>query len=660
MNNWFVKHEKLISIVIVSLFVIGIIWWSVGSYISMGNGQNATSSNQDITKENSVLVVTKDGKELDYPYWILESELNSHYENQINLYEQQYQKSIDPVFDSLNVKSTLVNQLYDLKIITYYSNQNDLNPTKEEVEKRTNEEIENYISQLKSNESNWDQLISHYGSENEIRNILKQSMSGMEIQIMFENVKDKVTNVSREDILNEVENTFEQIKQDNEEVDAQHILFSEEATANNVKDQLISGKLDFAKAAEMYSEDTSNATDAGNLGWFKHGDMVPEFESAAFDAKVGEIVGPIQTNYGYHLIRVNDKKTFETPEDVMNDETIVQEIKSRLEEEAFDKWLVDYKENENFGRVYYNDVLKYAYEFNNNTENIDVLENLKSNLHNIVFYDDGTVSIDSDTDYMALYINTSKALLNAYEDRLSKVTQYISLNDKVTDEYMNMDLDTLNAKIDEIDKKLEDNNVDNEDALIDEKIALTDAKTYKEALPKIKEMDINSIDQAKEIKTDLEKKITDLKNNREAVLEEMFYRYPSSNSVVQAYYQANPSDQNVKVAYSKIQIDLLKQYSAYLGPQILTTYFGNQIRDIVINISSVLSSKAATNTKLDAIEVGLDLTDLLQDDYMKLEYLKQLKSIDPTYYTDLDQRIKDLEDTLNSTNTSTATSTTNQ
>jgi parvulin-like peptidyl-prolyl isomerase len=619
----------------------------------MGNGGNTSGQNQEITKESSVLVVTKDGEELDYPYWVLEGELNSQYEAQIQQYEQRYQRSIDPVFDSLNVKTSLVNQLYDLKIIMYYSNNNDLNPTDEEVEERINTEIENYISQLKSDQSNWDQLIERYGSEKEIRDILQESMSGMETQVMVEKVRDNVTDVSREDILQEVENTFEDIKKENEEVNAQHILISGEATANTVKDQLISGELDFAQAAEMYSEDTSNATNAGNLGWFKHGVMVPEFETAAFDATVGEITGPVQTNYGYHLIRVNDKKTFETPEDVMNEEEIVQEIKRKLTEEAFDKWLVDYKENENFGRVYYNDVLEYAYEFNNNTENVDVLENLRSNLHDEVFYDDGTVSIDSDTDYMALYINTSKALLNTYEERLSKVTQYISLKGQINEEYLNMDLEDIDARIKEIDKELEAENVENEDVLLDEKIALSDAKTYKNALPIIDELNIDSVEEAKEMKSELEDKVDTISKNRTAVLEEMFYRYPSSDSVVQAYYQANPSDHNVKVAYSKLQIEQLQQYAGYLGAQNLGSYFGNQIRDVVINISSVLSSKAATNTKLDAVEVGLDLTDLLGDDALRLDYLKQLRDIDPNYFTDLEERIQELEDTLNSTDTTT-------
>lgn len=657
MNKWFVKHEKLISILIVSLFVVGIIWWSVGSYLSMNNSAGSNSQNQTQTKENSILVVTKDGQELDYPYWVMNSDLDNEYQNQVQRYEQYYGKSIDPVFDSLSIKTTLVDQLYDLKVILYYSDHNDLTPTKDEVSKRTDTEIDNYVTQLKSNQSNWTQLISKYGSENEIRKLLRNSMTGIETQVMVEKVKDNVTNVTREDVLNKVKDTFDDVKKKYEEVKAQHILVTDEATANKIKAQLDSGELDFAKAAELYSNDTSNATDAGNLGWFKHGDMVQAFEDAAFSAPLNEIVGPVKTQYGYHILRVQDKKVFDKPEDVLNYETIYKEIESTVKDEKFKEWLKNYKADQNFGRSYYNDVLKIAYDYNNNTENIDQLEKIRTELDGIVFYDDGTVSIDSDSDYMAIYINTTKALLNMYKSKLDNVTKYISLNDKVTDEYMNMDLDTLNSKIDEINKKLEGNNVDNENALIDEKMALTDARTYKETLPKIKEMNINSIDQAKTTKTELEKKVTELQNNREAVLEEMFYRYPSSDSVVQAYYQANPGDANVKVAYSKLQINQLKQYANYLGAQSLSSYFGQQIRDAIINISSVISSKAATNTKLDAIEVGLNLSDLLKDDSMRLEYLKQLKGIDPTYYTDIDQRIKDLEDTLNSTNTSTATST---
>jgi parvulin-like peptidyl-prolyl isomerase len=64
----------------------------------------------------------------------------------------------------------------------------------------------------------------------------------------------------------------------------------------------------FIEAAKIYSQDATN-TRGGDLGYFQHGKMLHEFDSAAFAAPVGEVVGPLRTTYGYHLIRVTDRLT---------------------------------------------------------------------------------------------------------------------------------------------------------------------------------------------------------------------------------------------------------------------------------------------------------------------------------------------------------------
>ena len=71
----------------------------------------------------------------------------------------------------------------------------------------------------------------------------------------------------------------------------------------------------------MYSEDPSNRANpqelkGGNLGWFNRGQLLPEFEVASFDAKEGDIVGPILTEYGFHVIKVNEKRAVEDNEQV--------------------------------------------------------------------------------------------------------------------------------------------------------------------------------------------------------------------------------------------------------------------------------------------------------------------------------------------------------
>ena len=65
---------------------------------------------------------------------------------------------------------------------------------------------------------------------------------------------------------------------------------------------------DFAKLADEYSEDPSVQTNHGDLGYFKRGDMDPAFEKAAFSGKPGEIIGPVKTRFGLHIIKIVDRK----------------------------------------------------------------------------------------------------------------------------------------------------------------------------------------------------------------------------------------------------------------------------------------------------------------------------------------------------------------
>lgn len=73
------------------------------------------------------------------------------------------------------------------------------------------------------------------------------------------------------------------------------------------RDSILSGGKSFAYMAETYSEDPSAKQNQGDLGYFSVFDMVYPFESAAYETPVGEVSEPIRTQFGYHLIRVNDK-----------------------------------------------------------------------------------------------------------------------------------------------------------------------------------------------------------------------------------------------------------------------------------------------------------------------------------------------------------------
>ena len=89
-------------------------------------------------------------------------------------------------------------------------------------------------------------------------------------------------------------------------VRASHILVQTEEEANDILKKLDEGS-DFAELAQEYSLCPSKR-DGGDLRYFGKGMMVKPFEDAAFDLEVGQVSAPVQTQFGWHLIKLTDKK----------------------------------------------------------------------------------------------------------------------------------------------------------------------------------------------------------------------------------------------------------------------------------------------------------------------------------------------------------------
>ena len=98
-----------------------------------------------------------------------------------------------------------------------------------------------------------------------------------------------------------------------ETANAKHILVDSEEKANDILGKINAGDVSFEDAAKEHSTCPSK-NNGGDLGTFGRGQMVPEFEEAVFNMNNGEVSGPVKTQFGYHLIKLENKNESSIPE----------------------------------------------------------------------------------------------------------------------------------------------------------------------------------------------------------------------------------------------------------------------------------------------------------------------------------------------------------
>lgn len=199
----------------------------------------------------------------------------------------------------------------------------DLEADKEKV-KVTDKEIQAEL----------DKMVEQYGGQDTFNTLLAQK--GLTEDVFKEQIEQnlKVTKILEPSIEitdDEIKTYFEDNKESldtPEQVEASHILVEDEETAKEVKKKLDEGG-DFAELAKEYSTDTQTKESGGELGYFSSGQMVEEFDKAAFAMDVDEISDPVKTDYGYHIIKVTGKQEAK--------EATLEESKDQIKETLLDQ-----------------------------------------------------------------------------------------------------------------------------------------------------------------------------------------------------------------------------------------------------------------------------------------------------------------------------------
>ena len=151
-----------------------------------------------------------------------------------------------------------------------------------------------------------------------IEKVLMQAFLSKYVQ---ENIKEENLKASY--------NNFIADETSREEIKASHILMDTESEAIDVINMLNDGD-DFAELAKNKSTGPSGPS-GGDLGWFKRGQMVPPFEKAAFSLNKNEIIQrPVQTQFGWHVIKVFDKRIPEAPSYESMKSKLIQDLERKI------------------------------------------------------------------------------------------------------------------------------------------------------------------------------------------------------------------------------------------------------------------------------------------------------------------------------------------
>ena len=205
---------------------------------------------------------------------------------------QQLEADTEGTYES-QLQAQILSQLVVSELLDQWAEDLGVEATEEDIEA----ERENLVEQLGGQEA-FDQAVSESGL----------SPEDVELQLRQRVLQNKIS----ESVAGEVEVSDADVEafyeenaatQYGESAVARHILVEDKALAEDLREQ-IDGGADFAELAAEHSTDTGSAEQGGELPQFGRGQMVPEFEEAVFSAKPGEVVGPVRSEFGFHVIEV--------------------------------------------------------------------------------------------------------------------------------------------------------------------------------------------------------------------------------------------------------------------------------------------------------------------------------------------------------------------
>jgi parvulin-like peptidyl-prolyl isomerase len=646
MREWFLKWEKVIIWIVAIVFIGGMLWWSVAEYAGMGQqSSNTTNNTYTPNRDEATVILTKDGTDLKYDYWVFSSELSTTLQ-QLMAYYKQMGMDPDELFDEPYVELNAARSLVDGKIATYYAAETGISPSSQEVEA----EIQKIVDENITTEEIKQAVIYRYGSIDGYKDIIREPVK---TQLTKDKVNAIVSQATEEQYQKYYEENIESLKTEGNKVKASHILVDTEEKANELIGKIKAQEITFTQAASENSLDDGTKDKGGELGWFGKNEMVAEFEQAAFSAEPGTLVGPVKTDYGYHIIQVEEKKTLSSYEEFKNQSDLLETAKTAIEKENYDKWLADYKAKEKIAYVINDNVLQTLDQYVNETnESEDVAATIafrKKLEPYIVMESEGKTVWAQDVDprISALFLKILETESENLGKEKSLYERYLLLKNSLNPQLAELTKEQVQEGIKAFDKQLEGlSEGATRTQLLTQKLEYKDVEEYLEK----KEEIVSTGKDPQDINTLIETVQARISANDTLIVmgyKELYNYNTSSKTVINKLYEFMPDDPQIALRYHQTTLNdylpylqnksIFEQYRSYLEPQFL------QIEQSLANIAR--DASIPEDTRVAAYESILSLMEAWERFEEEVTYLEELKILKPSY-PDIDLIIKQVKEAI--------------
>jgi parvulin-like peptidyl-prolyl isomerase len=254
----------------------------------------------------------------------------------------------------LQLQSRVIDDLLRKRLIAQEIERRRIVISPTDIDDRTEIEFERILRQNNLTEEQAAQILQRQGRT--LESFKRELRQAVELHLQTERLRDLVVGPI-EPTDQELSAYLEEHREDYdtpEEVHARHILIrvpegASEAEIAQAKKQIedikkeLENGADFAELAKKYSQDPGSAPNGGDLGFFRRGQMVKEFEDAAFSLEPGQISDPVRTQFGFHLIKVEEKKPAQHPELAQIRERVLKDYIAAERTRRFEQFYAELK-----------------------------------------------------------------------------------------------------------------------------------------------------------------------------------------------------------------------------------------------------------------------------------------------------------------------------